>query len=202
MVRLSDMSTSTWLALVGGAALATASGMVTGWQTNRLGMKRDKLAQESQRELARDALAQERLDRTYTELGIYLSHFWDWAKSVHPPIGTVPAPEPVPDEERWRIETLVENHASAEVRRLLDLWGQQLGKIRDADAMIQLADGSRSPSSELDQDAQHEKKAIEMDYRPAMLKAAKAIREQMNRELTPRTEASPAPQLPQASGQR
>jgi hypothetical protein len=101
---------SAWLALVGGAVLATAGGMVTGWQTNRFGMKRDKQQHEHQRQLARDALAQERLDRAYTELGIFLACGWDWARSVQPFMGTIRAPDPIPDEERWQIETLVMNH--------------------------------------------------------------------------------------------
>jgi hypothetical protein len=179
-----------WLALVGGAALATAGGIVTGWQTNRLGMKRDKQEHEHQRQLARDALAQERLDRTYTELGIFLARRWAWARSVHPFMGTVPPPDPIPDEELWRIETLVKNYGSPEVQELLDEWGKVVQKIENADAIIRLTDTSRAPSDELDQEAMQEKKAIEMEYRPEMIKVADAIRRQMNDELAGQTQVS------------
>jgi hypothetical protein len=53
-----------------------------------------------------------------------------------------------------------------------------------------LAETSRSPSDELDQEAMQEKKAIETEYRPEMLKAADAIRHQMNAELAGQTQVS------------
>jgi hypothetical protein len=183
---------STWLALIGGAALATGGGMVTGWQTNRLGMKRDKQEHEHQQQMARDALAQERLDRTYTELGVFLARRWDWARSVHPVIGPVPPPDPIQDEERWRIETLVKNHGSAEVQQLLDEWGKIVQKIENADAIIGLADKPHSPELGLAQNALREKRLIEEEYRPAMRKAAEAIRRQMNAELAGQTQVSTA----------
>jgi hypothetical protein len=184
------MAMSAWLALIGGAALATASGIVTGWQANRLGMKRDKQEHEHQQRMARNALAQERLDRTYTELGIFLARRWAWARSVHPFMGAVATPDPIPDAELWRIETLVKNHGSPEVQELLDEWGKVVQKIENADAIIRLTDTSRAPSDELAQEAMQEKKAIEMEYRPEMLTAADAIRHQMNADLAGQTKVS------------
>jgi hypothetical protein len=103
---------NTLLTALAGGRLTMLGAVTTGWLTNRLGAERDKRRYEHEREMAREALGQERLDRTYTELGIYLSHYADWARSVHPFIGTVPAPDPLAPGERWRIETLVTNHGS------------------------------------------------------------------------------------------
>jgi hypothetical protein len=49
-------------------------------------------------------------------------------------MGTVPPPDPIPDEELWRIETLVRNHGSEEVQQLLEEWGKIVRKIENADA--------------------------------------------------------------------
>ena len=65
--------------------------------------------------MAREARVQERLDQAYIALGEYLSRFEDWARSVHPFLGPVPAPDPLPPGERWRIEALVTAYGSEEV---------------------------------------------------------------------------------------
>lgn len=89
--------------------------------------------------MAQEARRQDRLERAYTELGMFLSRWEDWARSVHPFMGPVPTPEPLPREERWRIETLVTNHGSREVRPLLKAWAEQRLKIARARA------GTRGP---------------------------------------------------------
>jgi hypothetical protein len=88
-------------------------------------------------------VGQERLDRAYTDLGIYLSHEADWARAVYPFMGPVPAPQPLPDEERWRIETLVMNHGSPEIRQLLTRWGGLRQKIQEAETVITMAEKSQ-----------------------------------------------------------
>jgi hypothetical protein len=50
----------------------------------------------SQRDVAREARHQERLEQAYIALGEYLSRFGDWARSVHPFLGPIQAPEPLP----------------------------------------------------------------------------------------------------------
>jgi hypothetical protein len=47
--------------------------------------------------------ARPRLEETYTNLGIYLSRFADWARSVRPLIGPVDPPDQLPTEERWQV---------------------------------------------------------------------------------------------------
>jgi hypothetical protein len=49
-----------------------------------------------------------------------------------------------------RIATLVMNHGSPQVQQLLEEWGEIVRKIENADATIQIADSSRSPSPELE----------------------------------------------------
>jgi hypothetical protein len=46
------------------------------------------------------------------EFGEYLSRYEDWARSVHPFLGPVPGPDPLPAAERWRIEALVTSYGS------------------------------------------------------------------------------------------
>ena len=58
--------------------------------------------------------------------------------------------------------------------------------------MIQMADGARGPSPELDQDALRERHALE-GYRKAMRGAADAIRSQILPELGPLATASRPP---------
>lgn len=181
---------NTLLAVLTGGVLAAAGGLLSGWQSYRFGSKRDQRAHAHEQQMAREALGQERLDRAYTELGIYLSHHADWARSVHPIWGPVTAPDPMPDEERWRIETLVTNHGSPEVRRLLERWVEQRRKIENADAVIRMAEQARDPGG-LAEKADREHQALE-EYRRAMHEAASAIRDRMRAELAGHTEAPAA----------
>jgi hypothetical protein len=144
---------NTLVAVLTGGGIAAVGGLVTGWLNNWMGGKRDERAHAHQQQMAREALGQERLDLAYTELGIYLSHEAAWARSVHPFIGPVPVPDPMPDEEGWRIETIV----------------------------ITMARESRDPGS-LGEKADQEHQALE-DYRRALHEAATAIRDQMRKEL-------------------
>jgi hypothetical protein len=73
-------------------------------------------------------------------------------------------------------------YGSEEVQRLLDPWVECARRIENADVTIRIADGARSLSPELDQDALRERHALE-DYRKAMRDAADAIRSQIQREL-------------------
>ena len=86
--------------------------------------------------------------------------------------------------QRWHIEALVTAYGSEEVQRLLDRWAECARRIENADVVIRMADASRDPSPELDQDALREQHALE-DYRKAMRDAADAIRNQIQRELAP-----------------
>jgi hypothetical protein len=108
-------------------------------------------------------------------------HHRDWARAVHPFIGPVPAPDPMPPAEQWHIETLVANHGSAEVRRLLDRWGEIARKISNTDAVIRLAEQSREPGG-LAGEALRERLALE-DHRKALYEATEDIRAQMSAEL-------------------
>jgi hypothetical protein len=180
---------NTFLAVLTGGGLAALGGLLSGWLNNRLGSKRDERAHAREQQAAREALGQERLDRTYTELGIYLSHMAEWARSVRPVIGPVPAPDPVSPEERWRIETLVENHGSPEVRRLLDRWGEQRMKIENADIVLGMDAESRGTG--LAEEALRERQALE-DYRKSLYEASSAIRDQMRKELAGQAEVPTA----------
>jgi hypothetical protein len=172
---------NTLLAVLIGGVLAAAGGLLSGWQSYRFGRSRDQITHAHEQQMAREAVTQERLDRAYTELGIYLSHYADWAKSVHPMLGPVPAPDPLPPAERWRIETLVMNHGSPEVRQLLERWGEQAQKIENADIVIRMAEQARDPGK-LAEDADREHMAMG-EYRAAMHEADKAIRDRMWAEL-------------------
>ena len=136
----------------------------------------------SQRDIAREARHQERLEQAYIALGEYLSRFGDWARSVHPFIGPVQAPDPLPPSERWHIEALVTAYGSEQVQRLLERWAECAARIENADVVIRMAEGARGPSPQLDQDALRERHAL-ADYRKAMRDAADAIRSQVQREL-------------------
>jgi hypothetical protein len=168
--------------LVGGGILALGGLLVA-----LMDARRDKSRQAHEQVMAREARQQDRLDQTYTELGIYLSRQADWARSVHPFLGPVPALDPLAPGERWRIETLVANHGSPQVRRLLDRWSEIARKIDNADAVIRLAEGSRSADPELDEEALRERHALE-DYRKALHEAASDIRDQMHAELARQAE--------------
>jgi hypothetical protein len=171
---------NTFLAVLTGGGLAALGGLGSGWLNNWLGSKRDERAHAHKRQMAHEALAQERLDRTYTDLGIYLSHMGEWARSVRPFIGPIPAPDPVPPGERWRIEALVENHGSPQVRRLLQVWGEVRLKIENADIVIEM--GDKSADATLNEEAHKQRLAME-SYRTALYESAKAIRDQMRKEL-------------------
>jgi hypothetical protein len=173
---------SMFLTLLTGGGILAAGALLTGLLTNWLDARRDKRRYFHEKEMTREARRQERLERTYTELGVYLAHYGDWARSVHPFLGPVRAPGPMPDGERWRIETLVKNHGSPEVRQLLERWGEIARKIDNADAVIRLAEGSRSVEPELDREALRERQALE-DYRKALYEAADDIRGRMHAEL-------------------
>jgi hypothetical protein len=172
---------NTLLAVLIGGVLAAGGGLISGWQSYRFGSRRDERTHAHEQQMAREALTQERLDRAYNELGIYLSHYADWARSVRPVLGPVPAPEPMPPEERGRIETLVMNHGSLEVRRLLGRWREQAQKIENADIVIRMAEQVRDPGR-LAEEADREHMALE-EYRRAMHEADQAIRDRMWAEL-------------------
>ena len=171
--------------LTGGGLLALG-----GFAVALIEARRDKRRYLHEKEMTSEARRQERLDRAYMELGIYLSRYGDWARSVHPFMGPVPAPEPLPPSERWRIETLVTNHGSPEVRRLLDRWGEIARKIENADIVIRMAEQSRNPGK-LDEEAHRERLALE-DYRKAMGEVADEIRDRMHAELAGQTGPGPS----------
>jgi len=173
---------STFLTLLTGGGLAVVGGLVSGMLTNWLGAKRDQRTHEHEQVMAREARRQERLEQTYIELLTYLSHHLDWAKSIRPIWGPIPTPDPLPPEERWRIEALVTAHGSPEVLRLLREWGECAAKIDNADATMRLLDKSRNPSQQFDDDAMREHRAIP-EYKQAMFEADKAIRDKVQREL-------------------
>src|SRR5258708_22998545 len=129
------------------AAGAAVGGVLSAWLSNRLGAKRDERSYSHQREMAREARRQDRLDQAYTELGTYLSRYADWARSVQPFWGPVPAPDPLPPAERWRVETLVTQYGSSDVRRLLERWGEQATKIDTADHAIPTVERSHNPTT-------------------------------------------------------
>jgi len=170
-------------------ALLTGGGLVAlgGLAVALVEARRDKSRHRYEKDLAREARQQDRLERAYCELGIYLSHQTDWARSVHPFIGPVPAPDPIPPNDRWRIEALVTNHGSLEVRRLLERLGETGRKIENADIVIRMAEQSREPGG-LAEEARRERLALE-DYRKALYEAADDIRAQMNAELAGQAEA-------------
>jgi hypothetical protein len=159
---------NTLLAVLTGGGITAAGGLVGGWWDNRQGAKRDARAHKnqelmarddrahqlelvreehaSQERMAREALRQERLERTYTEIGIYLSHHADWAGTIQPMMGEPKPPDPVPRNEQWRFEALLMNHASPEVRQLLETWRKWPEKIQIAVITINTARGIASPA--------------------------------------------------------
>jgi hypothetical protein len=171
---------STFITLLTGGGLLAVGSILAGLQTNRFARQRDQTAQTHQLHMAQEARQQDRLDRTYTELGIFLSHWESWARSVHPFMGPVERPVVMAQDELWRIETLVANHGSPEVRRLLDVWGEQRLKIVHADITISMAE--QHNSADLNEQARQERLALE-DHRKALHEAATAIRDRMWLEL-------------------
>jgi hypothetical protein len=194
---------STFLTLLTGGGLAAAGGLASGAVTNWFAAKLDQRRYEREQVMAREAhqheqamalearsheramaletRRQERLKQAYIELGIFLSHYIDWANSVRP-MFPVPAPDPLPPQERWRIETLVMAYGSPEVRQLLDEWHKCAEKIHNALATIRLRDQSRDPGQEFDDKANKEDQALP-EYKRAMFDADKAIRERVQQEL-------------------
>jgi hypothetical protein len=172
---------STLLAVLTGGGLATVGGLLSGWLNNWLGSQRDERAHAREQQMTREALSQERLERTYTELGLYVARFADWARVIQPFGGLVPAPEPMTHEERSRIEALVMNHGSPEVRQLLEHWRQQARRLEIADAVIR-ASAEMPDGRGLADKAEKERQALP-DYRKAMHEAAATIQDQMRAEL-------------------
>jgi type II secretory pathway pseudopilin PulG len=184
---------STLLTLLTGGGLAALGGLASGAVTNWYGAKRDREryereqvmaleARSHEQAMAREARHQEGLKQAYLELGTYLSRYLDWSKSVQPMLGPVPVPDPLPPQERWRIETSVLAYGSPEVRRLLDEWRKCAERIENADAVIRLRDQSRDPGQQFDDKANKENLALP-EYRQAMFEADKAIRDRVHEEL-------------------
>jgi hypothetical protein len=195
---------STFLTLLTGGGLAAAGGLASGAVTNWLGAMRDKRKYERDQVMAREAHSheqalaleagrheqamavearrQERLEQAYLELLTYLSHFVDWVRSIRPIWGPIPTPDPVPDEERRRIEALVTAYGSPEVLRLLREWGECAAKVDRVNDMLRRRDKSRDPGQDFDDEAHKEDLALP-GYKQAMLDADKAIRDQVQREL-------------------
>ena len=173
---------STFLTLLTGGGLAVLGGLLSDW----IGARRDKRRYEHEQVMAREARRQERLEQAYIELLTYLSRYWDWAKSVRPMWGSIPAPDPLPPQDRWRMEALVTAHGSPEVRRLLRQWNERAAKIDNADATIRMVERSKAPSQQLDDEAQREHLALR-DYKQAMFQTDEAIRDQVHRELAGET---------------
>ena len=96
--------------------------------------------------------------------------------------GQIPPPDPLPPEDRWKVETLVTLYGSPDVRRLLDQWAEYARKIDYADDVIRRVKQSSNPSADLDAQAHQEQLALP-DYKAAMDEVGEAIRGQMNREL-------------------
>ena len=168
-----------FLAILTGGGLAALGGLLSDW----IGARRDQRRYQHEQAMAREVRRQERLEQAYLELLTYLAHHWDWARSVRPMLGEIPAPDPVPAQERWRLQALVSAHGSPEVRRLLREWVECAAKIDSADAVIRMVEKSRNPSQQLDDEAQREHRAL-ADYKRAMLQAEEAIRDQVHRELS------------------
>jgi hypothetical protein len=181
---------TTFLAILTGGGLAALGGLLSGWITNWLGDKRDQRKYAHERDMAAEARRHERLEQAYMELLNYLSRHWDWARSVRPFWGQPPTPEPLPREERWRIEALVTAYGSEEVRRLLKDWGERAAKIENADTTIRMVEKSRNASQQMEDEAREEHIAIS-SYKDAMWKADEAIRERVRQELAGRSNGSP-----------
>ena len=169
------------IALLTGGGLVAASTYLTAWQTNRFARQRDQAAHAHELAITAEARRQDRLERAYTELGIFLAHQQDWARSVHPFIGPVPEPDPMPQQEMYRIQALVMNHGSPEVQALLGRWGEVARKIEHACHVISMAEQSRNPGG-LAEQARQERLALE-DNRKALQHAADRIYDQMKAEL-------------------
>jgi hypothetical protein len=172
---------STLITLLTGGGLLAAGGLLNGWQNSRNASKRDQATHTHEMAMAAETRRQDRLERAYTELGMFLAHWGDWASSVYPFIGPVPRPDPMLPQERHRIGTLVANHGSPEVRALLTQWAEIAAKIENAGHVITMAEQSQNPGA-LDEQAQRERLALE-DYRKALYEAASRVFDRMSYEL-------------------
>jgi hypothetical protein len=172
---------NTLIALLTGGGLVAVSTFLTAWQTSRNASKRDQAAHTHQLQMAAEDRRQDRLERAYTDLGIYLSWLSEWARSVHPFIGPVPAPDPFPPQERRRIEALVANHGSPKLRALLDQVHEAGRKIEYAGHVITMADQSPNPG-QLADEARKERLALE-GTRKLLQQAADRVYDQMKAEL-------------------
>jgi hypothetical protein len=180
----------TFLLLLTGGGLVAASVLLTGLLTNWHDAGRDKRRHEHEKTTAREALRQGRLETAYLELGRYLSCHADWARSVRPFWGTVPAPDPLPAEERWRVESLVTAYGSTDVRALLEQWAEQAKKIEDADELIGRVEKSRNPTPEMDAEAQREEREL-LNYKLALHKADEELRDRMRESSRARCKRLP-----------
>jgi hypothetical protein len=164
--------------------LLTGGGLIAlgGFAVALLEARRDRSRRRHEKELAREARRQDRLEQAYLELGIYLGRNEDWARSIRPFWGKYPAPDQMPPSERWRIQTVIMNYGSGEVRRLLGQWTEIVRKIESADQVITMADEARGHDPELEQEARRERHAME-DYKKQLYEASEDVRAQMNAEL-------------------
>lgn len=176
-----------------GGGLVAAGAVVSALVSNWLGARRDERrykherraaqdAREHEQAMAQEARHQERLASAYIDLLAYLSHYLDWVRSVRPMWGPERRPDPLPAEERRRLEALVTAYGSKEVLRLLREWGERAKKIEDADSMLRLLEQSKNPSDEFDKQAMQEHLALPK-YKQAMFDADKAIRDRVQQEL-------------------
>jgi hypothetical protein len=172
---------STFIVLLTGGGLVAGSMYLSAWQTSRNASKRDQAAHTHQLQMAQEDRRQDRLDRAYTELGIFLAWSAKWARAVHPFFGPVPEPDPMPPQERRKIEALVANHGSPQVRALLDQWQEAARKIEYAGHVITMAEQSKNPG-QLADEALKERLALE-DNRKALQQAADRVYDQMKAEL-------------------
>jgi hypothetical protein len=180
------LSAKTVLVLLTGGGLAAVGGLVSGWLTNWPGTKRDERRYNHEQEQARLARLQERLEQAYIELLTFLSHYSQWAESVRPVIGPVQRPDPVPQEERWRMEALLTAYGSDEIRLLLQQWGECATKIHDVDEMMRLEEKSRNPGQKFSDRVIDEQQALAV-YKTAMIQVDEAIRVRVRRELAGET---------------
>jgi hypothetical protein len=173
----------TFLTLLTGGGLALAGALLSAWVANWLGSKRDERRYKHEAAMAREARRQERLAQTYIELLTYLSHYADWAESVRPVQGSRPAPEPLPREERWRIEALVTAYGSNETNQLVREWSRYATKVDNEDAAIRAAKRSR-PSQDFERSdwAQGKDQALRLHIE-AMAQRDEAIRNRVSQEL-------------------
>jgi hypothetical protein len=133
--------------LLTGGGLTAIGVVLAALAANWLGERRDQRKYKHEQAMATEVRRQERLEQAYIELLVYLSRQRAWARSVRPFWGQSPAPDPIPQEERWRVEALVTACGSREVLHLLEEWGEHAAKIESADATITEAETWNNPGS-------------------------------------------------------